>query len=199
MLHESDDWNDDLVEFFSQFPFIKFFRENKGYGRYGIHEYFNELYTHATGDWIIYFCDDHFIIRHDWVEDLRRIIYTKKLDSSLPHILISRFDNVGPMNHVLSRGYMEALEGQIGQSAWIDTYINDLLQVLPDTYYTLVQEKMFHDFTHDNPQPMTEQHSYIELDEDYIRHRVEPGTLRMRKLVEHDAERIKKFNKKGKR
>lgn len=195
MLNEADDWNDDLVHFFSQFPFIKFFREDKKMGRYGLHEYFSELYSHATGEWIVYFCDDHFIILDEWQDDLRTTIKARKLDYKEPHVIVPRFDNVGTMNHILSRGLIDALDGRMGQSGWIDTYFNEVSRFLPKERIHKIDEVYFHDFTHDNPQPMSEEHSIGEVDDYYVRHSLKVGTSVWQKAIDADAQKIiKKMN-----
>lgn len=157
MLNEHDDWNNELVTFFSSRG-VRFFRENKRLGRAGLHEYFNDLYKKADGDWIVYFCEDHFIIMDNWDAYVRNSIEKLELDSRKVWSLIPKFDNVGAMNQILSRGYCQALGGLLGRHGWIDSYINDLNAGIPADRVLRFDHEMFHDFTHDHPSPMSESH-----------------------------------------
>jgi len=167
MLNEHDDWNRELVDFFMPFG-VRFFHENEQLGRAGLHEYFNKLYLPATGAWIVYFCEDHFITKDGWDREIRSMIkgwrgdgdtVGKKfpLDPNEPWVLVPKFDNVGAMNHVLSHGFIKALGNKLGRHGWIDSYINDLAAVMPDRVIRF-DEPFFHDFTHDQPNPMSEAH-----------------------------------------
>lgn len=173
MLNEHDTWNKELVSYFESvdcrpgYPGISFYRENKALGRAGLHEYFNDLYEHATGNWIIYFCDDHFITMRDWDNYIRQIVRggsraawrgteTEKrqpMDPREPWCIVPKFDNCGAMNHVLSRGYLEALGKRPFHHGWIDSYINELNKTIPDRVVRM-DDPAFHDFTHDHPNPM---------------------------------------------
>jgi hypothetical protein len=192
MLNEHDTWNNDLVQYFDWHDhvvrqhYVKFFRENLELGRAGLHEYFNELYKHATGDWIVYFCEDHFIIMDGWDDYLRQLIMGTlelpgpsdqpvqlkndqgPLDPKKIWCIVPKFDNAGAMNQVLSRGYCEAIGG-VGHHGWIDSYINDLnLETFGELSIRrhdrnrdrvlLVDDEMVHDFTHDQPNPMSDAH-----------------------------------------
>lgn len=180
MLNQHDTWNKELVEHFSRFGdwaagrrYIKFYYENKGLGRAGLHIYFNDLLKHATGDWIVYFCEDHFIIMNGWDKYLRSVtnghLETKlahvqrtkdgKLDPKLPWVLVPKFDNVGAMNHIVSRGFVDAMGGVLGRHGWIDSYINDVTNIAwgkHPKYLIRLDDDMFHDFTHDHPNPMSD-------------------------------------------
>lgn len=176
MLNEHDTWNDELVNFYGST--VKFYREDYELGRAGLHIYFNDLYEHAKGDWIVYFCEDHFIIMDEWDEYVRSMIdgslmvdtktevgFALKheygiLDSKQPYCLVPKFDNCGDMNQILSRGYCETIGG-MGKHGWIDSYINDLNQVAFGIGRGRVfrfDKDMFHDFTHDHPNPMSDAH-----------------------------------------
>lgn len=186
MLNEHDTWNDELVRYFEP-KGVQFYRENLELGRAGLHEYFNELYKHATGQWIVYFCEDHFIVMNGWDNYLRELINGTLLAPEIPDqprnyknnlgaleankiwCLVPKFDNAGAMNQVLSRGYCEALGGLVGRHGWIDSYINDLNREAfgasadrpnykeGDRIFKL-DDEMFHDFTHDDPNPMSDAH-----------------------------------------
>lgn len=175
MLNEHDTWNDDLVAIFSgrqTYP-IKFFREDLGLGRAGLHQYFNMLLEHASGDWIIYFCEDHYIVMPGWDNYIRRMIDGKvtvkvevgevpkhehgRLFPDKVWCLIPSFDNAGPMNQVVSRGYVKALGGVLARHGNLDSYINDVAGRTRDRMIRFDTEPaMFHDFTHDNPSPMSD-------------------------------------------
>jgi hypothetical protein len=193
MLNEHDTWNNDLVQYFdwhdhvNREHYVKFFRENLELGRAGLHEYFNELYKQATGEWIVYFCEDHFITMPGWDDYLRSLIMGTlrlpgpsdqpvrlkndqgPLDPNKVWCIIPKFDNAGAMNQILSRGYCEALGGIIGRHGWIDSYVNDLNAAAfgiaadrpnykeGDRIFKL-DDETFHDFTHDKPNPMSDAH-----------------------------------------
>lgn len=167
MMNEADIWNDEIVRLYEYIDkvnllspagvSIDFYREDYSYGRAGLHQYFNDLYQKATGDWIIYFCEDHLIRYPHWDTYLLRQIEDRKLNPAQPWVLIPKFDNAGTMNHILSRGYCEAVGGSIGRHGWIDSYINEILVGLPrDRVIKNLDEELFHDFTHDLPNPMAE-------------------------------------------
>lgn len=161
MLNESDTWNSELVSYFSRLtlkgrtPRIHFMSENLGLGRAGLHEYFNTLYKRSKGDWIIYFCEDHFITMQWWDSYVLAMIEERKLDPNRIWSLIPKFDNAGAMNQILSRGYCEALGGVVGHHGWIDSFINDVNHLLPPDRIIRFDDEMFHDFTHDWPNPMS--------------------------------------------
>lgn len=185
MLNAGDTWNNDLVEYFKYRPSydIKFYREDLKLGRAGLHEYFNLMLPRAKGDWVIYFCEDHQIILRGWDDIVRQMIGGTllvdngeqlvpkhefgRLDHRKPWCLTPKFDNVGGVNHILSRGYVEAIGGVLGRHGWIDSYINDLnlsafgswVAVGRDDGPVLrFDEEMFHDFSQDIPSPMSEAH-----------------------------------------
>lgn len=170
MLNANDTWNKELVDFFELYDQrVTFHYEDYGFGRAGLHEYFNDLLKHATGDWIIYFCEDHFINLAGWDHEVRTLIkgtmlnkvegnWVKKherghLDPKDVWVLVPKFDNVGAMNHIVSRGFIEAMGGRLGEHGWIDSYINDVMEKFPDRVLRF-DDPMFHDFSHDHPNPM---------------------------------------------
>lgn len=157
MLNEHDTWNDDLIVMFRDIPGFSFHRENMRLGRAGLHEYFNELAKHATGDWLIYFCEDHFITMDKWDLYILKTIKERNLDPTDVWCIIPKFDNCGAMNQIISRGYYNALGEKVGRHGWIDSYLNDVNQAIPDRIVRL-DEETFHDFTHDQPNPMSDAH-----------------------------------------
>lgn len=157
MTNVHDSWNLELKEIYKNT--FKWFTEDYQLGRAGLHEYFNAMIKEATGDWIIYFCEDHFIMMDSWDQYVRKLIIEQELNSKDILCLIPKFDNCGAMNQILSRGYVEGLGGVIGNHGWIDSYINDVNSFLPDERIIRFDDEMFHDFTHDNPSPMDDSHS----------------------------------------
>lgn len=179
MLNAEDDWNNELVRFYEDHTDldIRFMRENYGYGRAGLHYYLNDLYRESSGDWIVYFCEDHFINYMGWDMAVRKIIegvttvkteigQIKKHDLGRLHprkiwCIVPKFDNAGAMNQILSRAYCEAIGDKVGGHGWIDSYINDVNRnVFGDFSDRVIRmdDAIFHDFTHDKPSPMSDAH-----------------------------------------
>lgn len=216
MLNDGDTWNNDLVEYYQttmdrigiprdQQP-LRFFRENMGLGRGGLHKYFNELLKHATGDWIIYFCEDHYIVMENWDEYIRSIVSGRyvmgdsqgkefPLDPAEPWVIVPKFDNCGAMNHVLSRGFVSVMDNKLGRHGWIDSYINDLCAAAWGRYPKRVIRtdlEMFHDFTHDKPNPMDDSHlqSVIsdagrqlpKYDSEVVKHRIQVDAQKLKEV-----------------
>lgn len=153
IIPENDTWNKELLDFSQQTFDMDVLTESYNYGRAGLHVYFNDLAARTTGDWIIYLCDDHFIIKDGWDQYL--LDFVKDLDPQKVWCLIPKFDNIGPVAHIVSRGFYNAL-GHLGQNGWIDSYLNDLNALIPQDRIIHIPEVMFHDFTHDVPNPMEE-------------------------------------------
>lgn len=184
MLNAHDTWNDELVQYYSDLPYdrgyVAFFRENLRLGRAGLHEYFN-LMVQGGGnhpDWTVYFCEDHFITVPDWDRELRAIVngdvrsgdsngHKFPLNPDEIWVIVPKFDNAGAMNHVVSRGFINALGGKIGNHGWIDSYINDLFYTDGELRKRVIRvdQEWFHDFTHDDPSPMSDSHLQGEISE----------------------------------
>lgn len=172
MTSQLDTWNSELFEFFSSkmTPAVKFYGENNGLGRAGLAEYFNVLYKESKGEWIIYFCEDHYTNKRDWDLRIYEMINKHGLDWQKVYCLVPKFDNAGAMNHILSRGYVEAMGGKLAQHGNLDSYINDVnLRAFgglsierhdaeKGDRVLLFDDEMFHDFTHDKPGPMEDAH-----------------------------------------
>lgn len=179
MLNKGDTWNRDLVSNYT--GFFSFYDEDYQLGRAGLHVYFNDLYKHATGDWILYFCEDHYIIEQNWDQELRAIIagtalaeITPGQPAALQHqqgrlnptmiwCIIPKFDNAGSMNHVLSRGLIEHMGGYLAQHGNLDSYLNDVIRHIPRDRRIAMDQALFHDFTHDVPSPMADAHLQAEI------------------------------------
>lgn len=174
MLNAGDTWNDELVSMAERGEWpakLNFYREDYQMGRAGLHVYFNDLIKNTKADWIAYFCEDHFISRSGWDTYFRRLIAGASgqamierdfpLDPAEPWVVVPKFDNCGAMNHIVSRGFVEALDGKLGNHGWIDTYINDLTVRAWGKHPTRLVRmdiEAFHDFTHDHPNPMSDAH-----------------------------------------
>ncbi len=166
MLNKEDTWNNELVDYWESHaadPDISFYREDYRWGRAGLHQYFNDLYEHASGSWIIYFCEDHFIAKPGWDTYLRRTV--EGLDWLKPHCIVPKFDNAGAMNHILSTGYCDAVGG-IAKHGWVDSYINALNARIGKDFPIRQDDETFHDFTHDKPSPMSDSHSQSVISEE---------------------------------
>lgn len=178
MLNQGDTWNAELVQLFSAPPYnVQFFYEDYQLGRAGLHIYFNDLYKQSRGDWLIYFCEDHFITKPGWDQYIYDMVAGEvkvqtemgavlkhefgMLNPAEPWCIVPKFDNAGAMNQILSRGYCEAIGDVIGRHGWIDSYINDLNTrawgAHPQRVLRL-DAPIFHDFTHDHPNPMDDAH-----------------------------------------
>lgn len=170
-LNKGDTWNRELQAFFMAFGLntkgtIQFFEEDYKAGRDGLHKYFNDMAEFATGDWIVYFCDDHFIEAQGWDQAIRDFATARELDPNKINFIIPKFDNAGTMNHIVSRGAYNGM-GQLGRHGWIDSYLNDVMHRMkaPERIHKMDQE-LFHDFTHDRPEPMDPAHMQSEKDPD---------------------------------
>lgn len=160
MCSEQDTWNRSLIEYVKEIPNISFFPENYRLGRSGLHIYYNELLQHATGDWIIYFCDDHCITVNGWDRYLLGYIEDKGIDHNKIYQIVPGWENAGSMNQMLSRGWVNAL-GNIGRFGNIDSYNNFVAErILKDRTHR-PSEPLFYDFTHD-PKVMTPEDNIVE-------------------------------------
>ena len=197
ILPESDTWNKELIELH---PEIEWVRESYNYGRAGLHVYFNDLAKKATGDWLIYFCDDHFISKDGWDDYLLREIERWGLDHNGIYCIIPKLENTGPVNQIVSRGFYNAL-GALGRNAWIDSYINDVAERIPQDHVFRLNEPTFYDFSADQPSPMSDaaqqsvyDPNFREGHPDYLPYH-DPRT---RQLVEVDALTLTNIIKGGK-
>ena len=200
MTTETDTWNSELIWFFSDRFGVKFYSENYQLGRSGLHKYFNDLADHASGDWLIYFCEDHNIIKPGWDQEVRGFITRNDMDPEKIYTIVPKFDNVGAMNHIVSRGFVDALGGKIGRHGWIDSYINELNETVFGDHSERVRrmdEELFHDFSHDHPNPMEQGNSQspVGLDGTELPKFKDP-IIRLR--IEKDANKFKEALEAGK-
>lgn len=161
MCSAKDTWNHDLFKMIGSInswakmatiPLeVKFYFEDRNMGRHGLHLYFGDLAREATGQWLIYFCDDHFFAMPSWDKYVYKALIDQLFDHNKIWCLVPKFDNAGAMNHILSRGYYETL-GHLAQHGNLDSYINDIFKHFPERVYKF-DDEMFHDFTHDPDVP----------------------------------------------
>lgn len=212
MLNKNDTWNDELKAFYMALGLnlkgsIQFFEEDYGLGRDGLHIYLNDLAEHATGDWLIYFCEDHFIIENNWDVKIREFVKQRELDPAKINLIIPKFDNAGAMNHIVSRGLYTAL-GHLGMNGWIDSYINDIWHNVEhdlNKEFTIkamdrlhrMDDELFHDFTHDKPEPMSPEHLAGFSNKEKIEALPKKGDTNYQLAVNVDAEVIKGFIERG--
>jgi hypothetical protein len=163
MCSKQDTWNRELMAYFEKHEGIRFFVEDWGLGRAGLHKYFNHLAKEARGHWIVYFCDDHNIVMPSWDRYILEEIRSKELNHNQINVIVPKFDNVGTMNHILSWAWLQFLGQEVGRHGWIDSYINGVLHGLPKDRVHLLDEATFHDFTHDVPTPMQDAQASVPI------------------------------------
>lgn len=198
MLNENDTWNRDLVSFFEWRDNVTFIYEDYQLGRAGLHKYFNELAKLSTGEWLIYFCEDHYInppSRLSWDQYFFSRILELQMDYREPYVLVPKFDNAGAMNHMISRGFYEAIGNVVGRHGWIDSYINDITAAAwgrLSPRLVRMDTETFHDFTHDQPSPMDDSHLQSVIS-DKAKTLPKHGDEVYKHRVALDAEKLKPF------
>mgnify|MGYP001309640489 CR=1 FL=1 len=201
MLNQHDTWNQELVGMFRKPPYnVQFFYEDYQLGRSGLHIYFNDLLKHATGQWIVYFCEDHFIIYDGWDNRVRSELINRKANPQKAYVIVPVFDNAGAMNHIVSRGFVDAI-GDLGKHGWIDSYINGVMHRLfkeqpSERLIKNIDDPLFHDFTHDHPNPMEAgaNQSPVNLDGQKL---PKFDTDEVRIMIQQDADKLKKAMEAG--
>ena len=187
MYSAEDTWNKELIQFFSVYEDFSFYPESYGFGRAGLHLYFNELATHARGHWLIYFCDDHAVIYDGWDSYLLQSIEEKNVDYKKIYTISPRFDNTGAVNHVISRGYYDHM-GSLGQYGNIDSYLNFVGEALPEDRHFYTDRALFHDFTVDTDVLSIEQ-TIVTAKSD----KIFPGwdSVEIQNMIKQDQEKIR--------
>ena len=197
MYNEGDTWNKELIDYFERTKEVTFVSEDYQLGRAGLHRYFNELLRNAGDpDWVVYFCEDHFITMDCWDDYVRKIVAEKQLDPNKVWVICPKFGNVGTMNHIVSRGFIKAMGDVLGQHGWIDSYINDVLARIPQDRIIKPDDDLFHDFTHDKPSPMDDSHLQSVVSEEGKK-LPQYGTEPVRRLIDEDAQKINTAIKEG--
>lgn len=151
MANAKDDYNKDVFKFFevhSEYN-IKFLFEDSGLGVYGRHIFFNDLVKNTDGDWIFHTCDDQMFIYEAWDNYLRDYIINKNIDSSKINIIVPAFENAGTVDHIVSRSYINIL-GKLGGFGNIDSFINRILEAIPQNRIFHPLQKLMYDFTVDS-------------------------------------------------
>lgn len=193
MLNVGDTWNRELVDYFSANESIMFYYENKKLGRAGLNEYFNEMIPYADGEWIIYFCDDHFITEYDWDLYFNKQIIERELDPDKPYCIVPKFHNVGAMNQMLSRAYVKAIGG-IGRHGNIDSYVNDVNRALGGELEREVVQRLdnetFYDFTHDRPSQLDDSRTKTEISDEGLNLPKYNDHI-VKRWIEQDAQKVR--------
>lgn len=166
MASARDEWNKDLFAYFGD-KGIRFFFEDYQLGRRGLHLYFNDLARHATGDWLLYMCEDHVFAARGWDDYVRRV--AGKYNKDLIYVLLPKFKFPVPghMSHILSRGYYQVC-GQLGGHGNIDTWVNVVIEALAGDRKPLIPEELFDDLSH-HPDPMTPQANTVAIPDHLVR------------------------------
>ena len=148
MASDNDDFNKDLYDWIKARPSlpIKLFFEDRKLGKHGRHIFFNELAEKASGQWILHTCDDQRFIYQGWDNYIRSLINTNGLDPDKIHMIIPSFDNTGDVDQMLSKGYIKAM-GQVGGYGNIDSWINEVREVMPPNRVHLTPDVLMHDMT----------------------------------------------------
>lgn len=198
MLNKEDTWNRELQAFYMALGLnikgtFQFFEEDYKLGRNGLHKYFNDLAEYATGDWLVYFCDDHFIEAKGWDDAIRDFAIDHEMDPAKINFIIPKFDNAGTMNHIISRGAYIAM-GQVGGHGWIDSYLNHVIKRMDhEERWARMDDNLFHDFTHDRPEPMDPQHQAGAKDQAAIDALPKFDSPAYHQSAIDDAEKLKDF------
>lgn len=196
MLNKEDTWNRELQAFYMALGLnikgsFQFFEEDYKLGRDGLHKYFNDMAEYATGDWLVYFCDDHFIEANGWDQAIRDFATEREIDPAKINFIIPKFDNAGTMNQIVSRGAYVAM-GQLGQHGWIDSYLNEVMHRMKhEERIHRMDDELFHDFTHDRPEPMDPQHQAGAKDQAAIDALPDFDSPAYHQLAMDDAEKLK--------
>ncbi len=203
MLSSQDTWNEELVTMFRRIAQrtpdinISFSFEDRRLGRAGLHLYYETLLNGQLPEWTIYFCEDHYLRTPNWDIIVRTEIEKRKLDPDEVWVIVPGWDNpgIGAMNHILSRGYMRALDGHIARHGNLDSYINHVIEKLPADRIIHLPD-IFHDFTHDVPSMMDDSRTKVELGPEAAT--IPPwDSDEMRALIAADAEILNKAIGKG--
>lgn len=123
----TDTWNQELLDYFTEaFPnHIKRIDDNTNMGRGNSNIFYNEAAKEATGDWLWYLCDDHYLLDgydkyiSDYIKDLN-------IDPTKVNVIAPACSNSGRVSHILSRKTFELVG--FGQHGNVDSYINEMLE-----------------------------------------------------------------------
>ena len=93
MLNKEDVWNKRLVKVWGDHPVFhtKFMCEDSGKGRFGLHEYYNEMAkTVPCVDWLMLVCEDFDFVMDDWDSFLLDMIINKGMDPQKINVILPR-------------------------------------------------------------------------------------------------------------
>ena len=106
---------------------------------------------HASGDWIINFCDDMHILLKDWDEQLREFIRERQLDPEKCFMIVPRFKVDGAVEHILSKAWIEIVgfvTAYQNTDSWLNTVTDVAPQIFRDTRRIQWNLPMFEDYSH---------------------------------------------------
>ncbi|MBU2051330.1 MAG: glycosyltransferase family 2 protein [Gammaproteobacteria bacterium] len=150
MVNKHDTWNKAFIELTKDR--VKYFYEDYGYGREGLHIYFNDLLKHARGDWILYMCEDHTFIKNGWDELVREFIKKRGLVPTKIEIVVPRFEGTGAVAHMVSRAFVD-VAGRMGGYGNIDSWFGMLHANMSEGRFHPMDEAIFYDYTIDKDTP----------------------------------------------
>jgi hypothetical protein len=124
-LDPKDKWNKELLEVFKDK--VKVIPDTTEMHRGRSNLFYNELAKHATGEWLWYVCDDHFLF-NGYDEYICNYIQENKIDSNKINVIAPMVENSGRISHILSKKFVDTIG--FGQHGNVDSYINDTLEYL---------------------------------------------------------------------
>jgi hypothetical protein len=124
LMNSRDNWNVGIEQAFV--GRVKFFYEDFGLGRQGLHKYYEELMKHTDADWVALMCEDFDFVMGNWDEFIRSSV--KDVDSNKSYVFYPRFTNTGSVCQVLSRGYINTVGNLISEHCSVDSWVNDVVE-----------------------------------------------------------------------
>jgi hypothetical protein len=148
MMNVADKWNKNIKRAFPQRN-VLFVEEDFKLGRQGLHVYYNELAKLTNAEWLMMVCEDHDWVMDEW--DQFMLDHLKSVDCMKPNIFYPRFTNIGAVCPVLSRGYVNAVGGNLSAHYSFDSWINEVAEACNLNVADSPDEKMMVDHTHGGP------------------------------------------------
>ena len=150
LLNEKDEWNRRAVKYFGDK--VKFLFEGTTQGRSSLHGFYSTMLEHAKGDWIMLVCEDFDFKTEHWDNATIRVCQSKHgLDPSKVYVMLPRVKVPGNVCHVLSRGYVEAVGGVLSEHCAVDSWLNSVLDELPEDRKFVPEDLEILDYTHTAP------------------------------------------------
>jgi len=153
-------------------------RKEGGYA--ALHEYYNELASVATGDWLFLFNDDSRIEGYGWEQKLR------SFDSRA--ISIVKLNEQGWAHHdawfpIFPKKLYEVL-GHVSLNPHNDTWLDHIVRYSTGTFHYVDDIKVHHDRPDDAPQTVYETSASFHSQEAQMLRAID-----IAKLIEYDLER----------